>query len=184
MTITTNVAPRIETGTWVFDKAHTKIGFVARHLMVSKVRGHFDRFDGEIVIADDLTESTIEVTIDPTSITTGATDRDNHLRSADFFEVETHPEMKFASTDISRTGDSWRITGDLTIRDVTRPVTLDVDYEGTATDPWGKDHVAFSARATINREDWDLTWNAPLEGGGWLVSKEISLDIEGQLVRP
>lgn len=184
MTIDTNASPQIETGTWVFDKAHTKIGFIAKHLMVSKVRGHFELFDGEIVIADDLSDSTIEVTIDPTSITTGAADRDDHLRSADFFEVQTHPEMKFVSTEIIRNGDDWRVTGDLTIRDTTRPVSLEVTHEGTATDPWGKDHVGFSARATINREDWGITWNAPLEGGGWLVSKEISLDIEGQLVRP
>lgn len=184
MTIETTNRPQIEAGTWALDKAHTKIGFIAKHLMVSKVRGHFARFDAEIAIGDDLTDSTIAVTIDPNSITTGADDRDNHLRSSDFFGVEAHPEMTFVSTDISRDGDDWKVTGDLTIRDVTRPVTLDVTYEGTATDPWGNQHVGFSARANINREDWDLTWNAPLEGGGWLVSKEISLDIEGQLVRP
>ena len=184
VTTETTSRPQIEAGTWTLDKAHTKIGFVAKHLMVSKVRGHFARYDAEIVVGDELTDSTIEVEIDPNSITTGADDRDNHLRSTDFFGVETHPEMTFVSTDISRDGDVWRVTGDLTIRDVTRPVTLDATYEGTATDPWGNQHVGFSAQATINREDWDLTWNAPLEGGGWLVSKEIILEIEGQLVRP
>lgn len=184
MTTETTTRPQIETGDWTLDKAHTKLGFVAKHLMVSKVRGHFERFDANIAVAEDLTDSTIEVTIDPTSINTGAQDRDNHLRSGDFFGVEAHPELKFVSTDIVRDGEDWRVTGDLTIRDTTRPVALEVTYEGTATDPWGREHVGFSARATIDREDWGLTWNAPLEGGGWLVSKEITLDIEGQLVRP
>ena len=183
MTTKTTTAPDIDTGTWVLDKAHTKIGFQAKHLMVTKVRGHFEEYDSKVEIADDLTESKIEVTLDAASITTGAADRDEHLRSADFIDAGNHPRLRFVSTEISRDGDDWKVTGDLTIRDVTRPVTLDVVYEGSAIDPWGNEHVGFSARAVVSREDWDLTWNAALEGGGWLVSKEVVLDIEGQLVR-
>ena len=180
----TETRPDIDTGTWTLDRAHTKVGFVAKHLMVTKVRGHFEGFDATIEIADDLTDSSIEVTLDAATITTGAEERDNHLRSVDFLDAENHPTLRFVSTDITRDHDAWRITGDLTIRDVTRPVTLEAEYEGTATDPWGNTHVGFSARAHVQREDWGLTWNAALEGGGWLVSKDVTLEIEGQLVRP
>ena len=136
-----------------------------------------------IAIADDLTESEITVKIDPSSITTGAEDRDNHLRSNDFFDVENNPTIEFVSTEIEKDGEGFRVTGDLTIGQITRPVTLYAEYEGTAVDPWGKTRVGFIATAKINREDWGLTWNAALEGGGWLVSKEVVIDIEGQLVR-
>lgn len=151
--------------------------------MVSKVRGHFDDFDSKIEIADDLANSQVEVSLDAASITTGANDRDEHLRSADFLDVENYPKLTFRSTEIRQDGEEWRITGDLTVHGETRPVTLDVTYEGAATDPWGNEHIGFSASTTIKREDWGLTWNAQLEGGGWLVSKEVGLEIEGQLVR-
>lgn len=184
MTTETVNRPEIETGLWTLDKAHTNIGFMAKHLMVTKVRGHFDSYEAKIELAEDLTESSIEVTIDAGSITTGAGDRDDHLRSTDFLDVESNATIEFASTEIRRVGDVWKITGDLTIRDITRPVTFDATYEGVATDPWGNDHIAFSASGALNREDWGLTWNARLEGGGWLVSKEVRLEFEGQLVRP
>lgn len=183
VTTETTTRPDIETGVWTLDKSHSKIGFVAKHLMVTKVRGHFDSYEATVVIADDLTESTINVKIDPSSITTGAADRDNHLRSNDFFDVENNAVIEFVSTMIERDGDGFKVTGDLTVGGTTRPVTLDAEYEGTAVDPWQNTHVAFSATAKINREDWGLTWNAALEGGGWLVSKEVVIDIEGQLVR-
>lgn len=183
MTTETTTRPDVESGVWTLDENHTKIGFVAKHLMVTKVRGHFESYEETVEVADDLAESKIEVTLDAASLTTGADDRDGHLRSNDFFDVENHPTMKFVSTEISRDGDDWKITGDLTIRGTTRPVTLDVTYEGSAVDPWGNTHVGFSASADINREDWGLTWNAALEGGGWLVSKDIAIDIEGQLIR-
>lgn len=184
MTTQTETRPAIQTGEWALDKAHTKIGFVAKHLMVSKVRGHFESFDGTVDVAEDLTDSRIEVTLDAATIDTGASDRDDHLRSADFLDVENHPELTFESTQISGQGDSWKITGDLTIRGETRPITLDASFEGSATDPWGNEHIGFSAYTTLQREDWGLTWNARLEGGGWLVSKDVDLEIEGQLVRP
>lgn len=183
MTTETTTRPSIETGSWKLDEAHTKVGFVARHLMVTKVRGHFDEFDSKIEVADELAESQVEVALDAASITTGANDRDQHLRSADFLDVENHPKLTFRSTEIRQDGDEWKITGDLTIRGETRPVTLDATYEGAATDPWGNEHIGFSASTTIKREDWGLTWNTQLEGGGWLVSKEVDLEIEGQLVR-
>lgn len=183
VTTYTTARPDIETGVWTLDKAHSKVGFVAKHLMVTKVRGHFDSYDATIAIADDLTESAITVKIDPSSITTGAEDRDNHLRSNDFFDVENNPTIEFVSTEIEKDGEGFKVTGDLTIGQVTRPLTLDAEYEGTAVDPWGNTRVGFIATAKINREDWGLTWNAALEGGGWLVSKEVVIDIEGQLVR-
>jgi polyisoprenoid-binding protein YceI len=184
-TVTTQTVtrPDIESGLWTLDKAHTKIGFVAKHLMVTKVRGHFDLGEARVEIGEELTDSKIEVTLDAASINTGATDRDNHLRSSDFLDVETYPTVRFVSTEISRHGETWKITGDLTVRETTRPVALEATYEGSATDPWGNEHIGFSANATINREAWGLTWNAALEGGGWLVSKEVVLEIEGQLVR-
>lgn len=185
MTTETITRPDIETGVWTLDKAHTKVGFVAKHLMVTKVRGHFDSYESTVEIADDLTDSKIEVTFDASSITTGAEDRDQHLRSEDFLDVENHPSIKFVSTDIERGDDSkeWKVTGDLTILDVTRPVTLEATYEGAAIDPWGNTHIGFGAQTTIKREDWGLNWNAALEGGGWLVSKDVVLDIEGQLIQ-
>lgn len=183
MTTTTTTRPEIDAGVWTLDEAHTKIGFVARHLMVSKVRGHFEEFDGTIEIAEELTDSKIEVKLDAASINTGTADRDNHLRSGDFLDVEKYPELTFVSTDISQGGDGWKIEGELTVRDVTRPITLDAVYEGSVTDPWGKERVGFAASATLVREDWDLNWNVPLEGGGWLVSKEVELEMEGQLVQ-
>lgn len=183
MTTETTTRPRIEKGTWVLEDQHTKIGFMAKHLMVTKVRGHFDDFEGTVDIADELSDSKIEVTIDAASITTSATDRDQHLRSGDFLDVANYPQLRFVSTDIRQDGAEFEITGDLTIRDVTRPITLRASYEGTVTDPWGNERVAFTARADIVREDWGLTWNAPLEGGGWLVSKDVVLEIEGQLIK-
>lgn len=172
------------TGTWTLDPAHTRVGFAARHLMTSKVRGSFGAFAGTIEVADDITESAIDVSIETASVTTGAADRDNHLRSGDFFDAGAFPVMRFRSTSIAEQGDgSYRIAGDLTIKDVTRPVTLDATYLGTVTDPWGNEKVAFEAATKLNREDWGLTWNAPLEAGGWLVSKEITVEIEGQAAK-
>lgn len=183
MNTETITKPEIDSGLWTIDPAHTTIGFVARHLMVTKVRGKFERYEAKVEVAEDLTDSNLEVTIEAASVDTGADERDQHVRSEDFLDVEKHPTLSFRSTEISRDGSQWKIVGDLTIKDVTKPVTLDVTYEGRATDPWGNDHIGFTAGTQINREDWGLTWNAALEGGGWLVSKEVTVEIEGQLVR-
>ncbi|MEZ5174726.1 MAG: YceI family protein [Acidimicrobiia bacterium] len=170
-------------GKWDIDGSHTSAEFVARHLMVTRVRGGFGSIAGTVDVAEDPTDSVVEVTIDTASITTGDDERDAHLKSADFFDVENHPEMKFVSTAVRAAGSSWILEGDLTIKGVTRPVTLDFDFAGVATDPWGNQKAAFSATTTINREDWDLSWNVALETGGVLVSKKINIEIEMQAAR-
>lgn len=169
-------------GTWVIDGSHTSAEFIVRHLMVAKVRGGFGSVAGTIQVADDPTASRVEVVIDTASVSTGDADRDGHIKSADFFDVETYPEMKFVSTAVRPIGSSWVLVGDLTIKEITKPVTLEFDFVGLATDPWGNEKAAFSATTTIDREDWNLSWNVPLETGGVLVSKKVNLEIEMQAV--
>lgn len=172
-----------DSGTWSLDPAHSSIEFVARHLMVTKVRGGFGDFSGTIEIADNPTESVIEIEVDVASVVTGSADRDLHLKSSDFFDVENHPRMTFVSTSIVDIGDGYLVTGDLTVRGVTSPMTLEVEYLGVMTDPWGNAKAAFSASGEVNREDWGLTWNTPLEAGGVLVSKTAKIEIEVQPAR-
>ena len=169
-------------GMWVIDGSHTSAEFVARHLMVTKVRGGFGSVTGTIDVAEDPVGSSVEVVIETASISTGDADRDGHVNSADFFDVESHPEMKFQSTAVRPHGSSWILVGDLTIKDITKPVTLEFDFVGLATDPWGNQKAAFSATTTINREDWDLNWNVALDAGGVLVSKKVNIEIEMQAV--
>jgi len=168
------------TGTWTIDPTHTQAEFVARHLMVSKVRGGFSGITGVIEVAEDPLESRIEVVIDVATVTSGTADRDAHLKSADFFDIETHPEIRFTSTSVEARDRGWALTGDLTIKDVTRPVTLDFSFLGITQDPWGNTKAAFSASTEVEREDWGLTWNVALEGGGLLVSRNVRLEIEVQ----
>ena len=170
-------------GVWEIDPAHAEVAFLGRHLMLSKVRGRFVGVSGAVAVADDPAASRLTVTIDMASVDSGDRARDDHLRSADFFDVEHHPVATFRSTAIARRGTRGTVTGDLTLKDVTRPVTLEVEYLGHARDPWGGDRAAFSAHATLNREDWGLTWNMLLDGGGLVVSKEIRLEIELEAVR-
>ena len=167
-------------GTWTIDPTHTQAEFVARHLMVSKVRGGFATIDGSIVVAEDPTDSTVEIVIDASSVSSGTADRDAHLTSADFFDVATYPQIQFVSTSVEPNGPDWRLLGDLTIKDVTKPITLDFSFLGIINDPWGNPKAVFSASTQVEREDWGLTWNVPLEGGGVLVSKTIKLEIEAQ----
>ena len=173
----------IPVGTWTLDKAHTALSFVARHMMVTKVRGAFLSFDGTVDVAENAAESRVTIEIETGSVSTGAPDRDAHLTSPDFFDVGTYPNMRFVSTDIHQKNGQWRLTGDLTIKDITRPVTLDVSFEGSETNPWGKAVAAFTATAEVDREAWGLTWNVPLESGGLLVGKKVKLEIEAQLTR-
>ena len=169
-------------GAWRFDKAHTNLGFLARHLMVTKVRGRFNEFDGTIHIGERPEDSHVEVVVKTASVETGSNDRDTHLRSPDFFDVERYPEMTFRSTKIEQTGDtSLRIAGDLTIRDVTRPITFDADFDGLVATPWGSKAAAFSATAEVEREQWGLTWNVALESGGWVVSKKVRINIDAEI---
>ncbi|WP_116040409.1 YceI family protein [Amycolatopsis palatopharyngis] len=167
-------------GTYDLDPAHSRMGFVARHAMVTKVRGAFTEFDGQLHIdGQDPTKSSGRLRITTTSIDTGVQQRDEHLRSNDFFDMPTYPEITFASTTVEQVdGENYRVTGDLTIKDVTKQVTLDVEYTGSALDPMGNNRIGLEATTTINRKDWGITWNAPLETGGVLVSDKIVLDID------
>jgi polyisoprenoid-binding protein YceI len=170
-------------GRWTIDPGHAEVAFVGRHFGLTKVRGRFTGVSGHADIAEDITKSSLTVTIDTATLNSGDSTRDEHLRSEDLFHVEMHPNASFRSTDIAVDGATGTVTGDLAIKDVTRPVTLDVDYVGHAQDPWGNDRAVFSASTTISREDWGLTWNMLLEAGGVLVSKEIRLEIEVELIR-
>jgi len=169
-------------GTWVVDPGHADVGFVGRHFGLTKVRGRFTGVAGTVTIGERPDDSRVEVTIDMASVSSGDRARDEHLRSADFFDVEQHPTATYRSTGVAITGTSGRMDGELTIKGITRPVRLHVDYLGHAADPWGNDRAVFSAAGTLNREDWGLTWNMVLEAGGLLVSKEIRLELEVELV--
>lgn len=170
-------------GVWEIDPGHVEVAFIGRHFMLTKIRGRFTRVSGTVILADDLTESTLEVRIDTGSLSSGDQARDDHLRSADFFDVENHPTATFRSSRVTRTGTTGTVTGDLTIRGVTKPVTLQVEYLGHVRDPWGGHRAVFSAHGTLNREDWGLTWNMILDNGGLVVSKEIRLEIDVEAVR-
>jgi polyisoprenoid-binding protein YceI len=171
-------------GVYDLDAAHTHVGFFVRHLMVAKVRGSFTSFSGTITIAEDPLQSSVDVSIDTASIDTRDRDRDAHLRSADFFDVEQFPTMRFKSTSMAPArGNRWVVDGELTIRDVTQAVRLDVEFEGVAMDPWGGTRIAFEATTQIDREDFGLRWNQPLAAGGVLVGREITIDIEAEAVR-
>jgi polyisoprenoid-binding protein YceI len=171
-------------GAWSIDPGHTSVEFVGRHFMLTKIRGRFANVTGTVVIADDPAESSVSVLIDMTSVESGSQERDAHLRSADFFDVEHHPTATFESIDMDwHGGDRAVVHGELTIVGVTREVALDVRFVGGTPDPWGNLRSVFSARAELDREDWGLTWNMPLEAGGLLVSKRIQLEIESELIR-
>lgn len=170
-------------GVWQIDPGHAEVGFVGRHFGLTKVRGRFTGIDGAVVVADDPAASSVEVTIDMRSVSSGDQSRDDHLRSADFFDVDRHPTATYRSTGVHLHGTSGTIEGTLTIKGIIRPVTLRMDYLGHAADPWGNDRAVFSASSKINREDWGLTWNMLLEARGLLVSKEITLEIEVELIR-
>ena len=167
-------------GEWQIDPAHTSVEFIGRHLMITKVRGSFPDVSGSITIGEDPLDSGVNVVIETGSVSTGAPDRDGHLVSPDFFDVESHPQMTFVSTAVRANRDAWILDGDLTIKDVTKPVSMDFEFLGLVDDPWGNAKAAFSASTEIMREDWDLNWNVALEAGGVLVSKKISIEIEVQ----
>lgn len=166
-------------GTWTVDASHSELGFVARHLMVTKVRGQFKEFEGTVKVGESLTDSQVSAVAQLASIDTGSADRDAHLRSADFFDVENNPTMSFTSTEVT----AETLKGDLTIKGVTKPVVFDLEFGGLATDPWGNQKAGFEATAEINRKDWGLEWNVALEGGGVLVSEKIKLNLDIQLLK-
>ena len=172
-------------GTYVLDPAHTRIGFVARHAMVTKVRGQFNEFEGSgVVDASDITKSTVTVTIQAASIDTRNEQRDAHLRSNDLLAMEEYPQITFTSTGIQQTGPtSVELTGELTIRGVTNTVTIPFEFEGAATDPYGNLRVGFEGSVVINRKDYGVTWNVALETGGVLVSDKVTLEFEVSAIK-
>jgi polyisoprenoid-binding protein YceI len=166
-------------GTYAIDTSHTRLGFAVRHMAVSKVRGDFKEFSGTLELAEDPTESKISVTIQAGSVDTHDENRDNHLRTNDFFDVENHPTWTFTSTAIRPiSGTEWNVDGDLTIRGVTRPVTLDATLEGVVQDPYGMHRVGFSATTSIEREDFGVSFNGVMEAGGVVVGKKVDIDLE------
>jgi polyisoprenoid-binding protein YceI len=170
-------------GTYAIDVSHTQLGFAVRHMAVSKVRGRFGKFEGTIEIAEDPTDSKVSLTIDADSVDTRDENRDNHLRTNDFFDVPNHPQWTFTSTSITADGPTeWKVVGDLTIRGVTKPVTLDVTLEGVVKDPYGNHRVGFSGSTTIDRDDFDVSFGAVMEAGGLVVAKKVSIELEVEAV--
>lgn len=165
---------------WTVDQSHSNVGFSVKHMMVSKVKGVFEDYSATVTAADlsDLSDATITFDIQVASISTKSEDRDNHLRSADFFDADQYPTISFKSTDIAKDGGDYKVTGDLTIKDVTKPVTFNVEFNGKGTNPWGIEVYGFEAETKINRDEFGLTWNAALETGGVLVGKEIKINVD------
>lgn len=171
---------------WVLDSSHSEIGFKAKHLMITTVSGKFDKYEGTVETeGDDLTTAQISFTADTASVNTGSPDRDAHIRNADFFDAEKFPQMRFVSTKFEKINEEkYVLKGDLTIKDVTKPVQLDVEFNGIAKDPWGNTKAGFLINGKINRKDWGLNWNVALEAGGMLVSEEVKLHCEVQVLKP
>ncbi|AYY12247.1 polyisoprenoid-binding protein [Actinobacteria bacterium YIM 96077] len=173
------------TGKYTIDPEHSRLGFVARHAMVTKVRGSFNDFSGSLTIdGDNPEQSSAQVTIKAVSIDTRNEQRDGHLRTNDFLDVEKYPEITFVTTGIRQTGDeTFEVTGDLTIKDVTRSVTIPFEYGGSAIDPFGNFRLGFDGSVTVNRHDFNVTWNAPLETGGVLLSDKVTLEFEVSAIK-
>jgi polyisoprenoid-binding protein YceI len=172
-------------GTYAIDPAHSRVGFVARHAMITKVRGSFDEFEGSGTFdADDPANSSLQLTIKTTSIDTRNSDRDAHLRSNDFFDMEKYPEITFSSTEVKRVDDTtFDVTGDLTVKETTKPITVRFEYTGSAVDPFGNHRIGLEGSATINRKDWGVNWNAVMEAGGLLVSEKVELEFEVSAIK-
>lgn len=169
---------KLTPGTWTVDTAHSSVGFVVRHLVVAKTRGTFAAFVGTITIAENPLASKVEATVQTASVSTNDEGRDNHLRTGDFFEAETYPTMTFVSTGIAPDGGDYKLTGDLTIKGVTKSVQFDLEFEGVVTDPWGNTKAGFTAETEVNRKDWGLDYNAVLEAGGVLIGEKVKLTLE------
>jgi polyisoprenoid-binding protein YceI len=171
-------------GTYTLDESHSSVTFTARHLMVTKTRGRFPVTGGSLVIADDPKQSHVEAVIDARAVESGDAKRDEHLRSADFFDVENHPEITFRSTRVDDHNDgTFTLHGDLTVKAVTRPVTLAGEYLGAQTSPWGDTRIGFSAETEVNRKDWGLEWNVSLDTGGVLVGDKVKLAIDAEWIK-
>ena len=183
-TIATDI-PGYTAGTWVLDPSHSEVGFSVRHMMISKVRGAFGVKSATLIAPENPLEAKVEAHVDATSLNTQDEGRDTHLRSADFFDVETYPTIDFVSTGVRIDGGEFLVDGDLTIRGTTKPVTFEFDFGGFGKDPWGNYKAGATAKTVINREDFGLTWNSALETGGVLVGKDvtITLDLQGALAQ-
>ncbi|REE97607.1 YceI family protein [Thermomonospora umbrina] len=175
-------APGLTTGTWTIDPAHSEVTFAIRHLM-SKVRGVFTEFSGTVVIGEDVASSTATAEIAMASVDTRNADRDQHIRSSDILDIENHPQMTFRSTGLRAEGGDHLLDGELTIRGVTRPVTLEVEYNGVGDDPWGGFRAGFTAKTTVNRKDWGIEFNVPLAGEKALLGDKVDILLEIQAVR-
>lgn len=173
--------PKYQTGTWKLDPTHSQIAFSVKHLMISKVRGTFDSFDVTIVTPEDPNQTSIEATIDVASVNTNQADRDNHLRTSDFFNVEEFPTMTFRSTAITTNGDDFTVDGDLTLRGVTKPITVSGEFGGIIVDGYGQTKAAASATAKINRQDFGVNWNAALEAGGMTLGDVVTITLDLQV---
>ncbi|HTT90900.1 MAG TPA: YceI family protein [Acidimicrobiales bacterium] len=186
-TLNTTEIPGYVAGTWNIDPVHSDVSFTVRHMMVSKVRGHFEKFSGQIVTADDPFESTVVAVVDATSFNTNNVDRDNHIRSADFLEVDKYPTLEFRSTGLrARGGADYALDGELTVHGVTRPVTFLLELNGFTKDPYGGYRVGLSATTDITRSDFGVSINIPMEGGGVVVGDkvQVSLELEAVLDTP
>lgn len=183
--MSTTAVPTEVTGTYTIDPSHSRVGFVARHAMVTKVRGAFKEFEGRGHFdAADPSRTNLSLTIKADSLDTGSQDRDEHLRTNDFFDMEQYPELSFTSTEVKQTGeDTFEVTGDLTIKDTTKPVTVEFEFTGAATDPFGNHRIGFEGSTKVNRKDWGLTWNAPLEAGGVLVGEKVTLEFDVSAIK-
>jgi polyisoprenoid-binding protein YceI len=181
-TLTTGAIPGYVAGTWSIDGVHSEVGFSVRHMMVSKVRGKFTKFSGEIVTGDDLRDSSVTAEIDLSSIDTGNEQRDGHLRSPDFFDTDNHPQMTYRSSGLRADGDNYVLDGELSLKGVTRPVPLKLEVNGFGPDAYGGTRAGFTATGQINRADFGVTWNAAIEGGGVVVADKVDLHIEIEAV--
>jgi len=183
--MTTTASPATLTGTYQIDPAHSRIGFVARHAMVTKVRGSFNEFDGTGYFdAQNPSASHLELTIKAASIDTRNADRDAHLRSNDFFAMDEYPEITFVSTAVEQTGaTNYTLTGDLTIKGVSKPVAFDLELTGPVSDPWGNQRIGLEGSTTVNRKDWGVNFNVALEAGGVLVSENVTIEVEVAAIR-
>ncbi len=183
--MTTSLPADQLTGSYEIDPVHSRIGFVARHAMVTKVRGSFNEFTGSGYFdAADPARSHLELTIKADSIDTRNQDRDNHLRSNDFFDMATYPELRFVSTSFAKSAEStYKVTGDLTMKGITRSITIDFELTGAAVDPYGNQRLGLEGEVTVNRKDWEINWNAPLEAGGVLVGEKVVLEFEVSAIK-
>ena len=182
MTNLIDTHPNYTVGTWTLDPAHSEVSFTVKHMKISKVRGKFEKFETTIVMAEDPKDSTIEAVIDVASVNTGQKDRDNHLRTSDFFLVEKHPQLTFRSTSIDVDGDDLTVNGNLTLRGVTQPVTLKGEFGGVVTDDYGRVKAGATASTTINRHDFGVSWNAALEAGGFTLGDDVSINLDLQVI--